>query len=680
MKVRLKPERLRFLKTTSQLRVVGALVLFFSISCGLCAQSVPIDTLEKHVATLDGARKAAALHELVYAYLRRDIAKGEEKMKDVKSWAREETDAETRSYLELTYGVYYARTGMLDSSIYYLKRAREHASSGNFYHALVRVNAALGTSYVFDGKPELGLDFMFEGLRLVENEFPDKEIEMKFHTNIAWAYLELKQHDNCIRQGLHNLRIMEGTSYEWVALYTYNNIAVCYGASGKLDSARYYIEKGINASLRNNDNQSLANAYFILGKIYADAGRYDLAVEQYLKARPYREKVGNPMFVVSDLYSIADLYARMKNYRKGIEAAKEALALAEKYNLQMKFDWTFLSLAENYEGLGDYQNASKYYRLWAISKDTIYKNASASAIAEMQTRYETEKKEQLLKLQDAQLAEQTARLGRTNIIIAALTITIISIVVIFLLLRSRQRRKRELSLREAQIYATIESQETERRRFAQDLHDGMGQLISALRLALHRIHTDTPLEERVHVVSKAETLLTDMHTEIRSIAFNLMPQTLVQSGLVPALKEMAHRLNDSGKIALRIKSFDVPERLEGLFEISLYRIIQEWVNNVLKYAEAFVVEIQMVGYEDEITLTIEDDGKGFDVMLLESGAGNGWKNIRSRTNLIKATLEIDSVPGRKGSTLIVRTPIKLTPAPSDSTVATNTRQHGYQIP
>ena len=667
-------------KPVNLMRAVTALISFFLISPELLAQPVSVDSLEKQVATFDGARKAAALHELVYAYLRRDLTKGEEKMKDVKRWARDETDAETRSYLELTFGVYYARTGMLDSSIYYLKLARDHALSVNSNHALVRINAALGTSHVFDGKPELALEFMFEGLRLVENEFPDKEIEMKFHTNIAWAYLELKQYDDCIRQGLHNLRIMEGTSYEWIALYTYNNIAVCYGASGKLDSARYFIEKGIKASLKNNDNQSLANAYFILGKIYSDAGRYDLAVDQYLKARPYREKVGNPMFVVSDLYSIADLYARMKNYRKGIEAAKEALALAEKYNLQMKFDWTFLSLAENYEGLGDFQNASKYYRLWAISKDTIYKNASASAIAEMQTRYETEKKQQLLELQHVQLAEQTARLDRTNIIIAALTITIISIVVIFFLLRSRQRRKRELSLREAQIYATIESQETERRRFAQDLHDGMGQLISALRLALHRIHTDTPLEERVNVVSKAETLLTDMHTEIRSIAFNLMPQTLVQSGLVPALKEMAHRLNDSGKISLSIKSFDVPERLEGLHEISLYRIIQEWVNNVLKYAEAFVVEIQLVGFEDEITLTLEDDGKGFDVGLLESGAGNGWKNIRSRANLIKATLEIDSVPGRKGSTLIVRTPLKLTPAGRDSTVGANTAQHGYQIP
>lgn len=643
-------------------------VVFCLLSTGAWSQGVPIDTLEKRAATRTGAEKASAYQELIYAYLRSDVTKATAKMQEIRAWEKVETDAGTRAYLELAQGVYYARTGMLDSSIYLLKQAMDHAKEVGSYHALIRTYWSLGTSYIFDGQPKEGLDVMFEGLRVIENKFPDKEIEMKLHTNIAWAYLELKQYRDCISRGLNNLRMMEGTDFEWVALYTYNNIAVCYGASGMLDSAKFYIDKGIRASARNNDYGSLANGYFILGTIYSDAGRYDLAIEQYLLARPHREKVGNPLFIVSDLYTIAGLYARTGNYSKGVEAGKEALELAKKYNLQLKFDWTYLSLAENYEGLGDFRNASKYYRLWAISKDTIYKHASVDAIAEMETRYETEKKEQQLALQKAQLAEQSARLDRTNIIVAALTITLVLIVVIFFLLRNRQKRKRELFLREAQIHAAIESQETERRRFAQDLHDGLGQLISALRLALHRIHSDTPLEERVNVVSKAEMLLNDMHKEIRSIAFNLMPQTLVQSGLVPALREMSTRISDSGKIVVRVASFDVPVRLEGLYEISLYRIIQEWVNNVVKYAEASVVEVQLFGYDEEITITIEDDGKGFDVRTLENSAGNGWKNIRSRVNLIKAELEIDSTAGRTGTTLIIRIPVRSNELTSDARV------------
>jgi two-component system, NarL family, sensor kinase len=514
---------------------------------------------------------------------------------------------------------------------------------------------------------------------------------MKLRTNIPWAYLELKQYRNCIQYGLQNLLLMEGTSFEWIALYTYNNVAVSYGALGIVDSAKYFIEKGLLAAMKNNDNQSIANAHFILGTIYSNAAQYNLAIEEYLKARPFREKVGNPFFIVSDLYSISELYYKSGNYKRGIEAGKEAMTLAEKYNLTLKFEGTYLNLARNYEGISDYRNASKYYRLYAMAKDTVYKNASTDAIAEMQTRYETEKKEKQLAVQKAELFEQRAEIQQKNVVMGGLVVTLLFVVIIFVLLRGRWRRKqeilqkqKELYIREAQIQASIQSQENERKRFAQDLHDGMGQLISALRLALHGVSKQSTAEDRVEVVSKGEKILNEMHHEIRSIAFNLMPQTLVQHGLVPALREMSERVNGSGKIMIRVSSFDVPPRLGELAEISLYRVIQEWVNNVMKYANASVIQLQLIGHESEITVTIEDDGAGFDISVLQNGAGNGWKNIKSRLNLVKGSIEIDSRPGMSGTTVIIRLPVAQPQSqvqsvqteaidPTPATVASNTQ-------
>ncbi len=635
------------------------------------AQPVSLDSLEQKLDEFEGLTRAKALYQLVNGHMRANTALAKPFVEQVVEWSSSEDDPGLRSYLDLAMGVYCVRSGLVDSAITYFTLAKEHALAIGLGHALVRAQAELGTAYVFAGKGQIGIDHMLEGLRLIE-EYPDREIEYRLYSNLVWAYLELKRYRDCIRQGVANVKMMENNGYDWVVLYTYNNVAVCYRSVGALDSAKYFIEKGIQAAIKNNDNQQLANGYFILGKIYADGGQPELAIAEYLKARPYREKAGNPMFFVADLYTIADLYATMGEYRKGLDAALEALAIAKKYQLQMKYDWTYLALARNYEGIGDFKNASRYYRLWAIAKDSLYQHANAQAIAEMETRYATEKKEQELALKTALLAQQSERLVRNNVIIAALTTTLALLAVIWLLLRSRFRRKRELVLREAQIHATIESQESERRRFAQDLHDGMGQLISALRLALHRIDRDTPIEERINIVSKAESLLNDMHREIRSIAFNLMPQTLVQSGLIPALKEMAGRINDSGRITVRVTSFDLPERLPTLYEISLYRIIQEWVNNVMKYATANLIEIQLVGFDDEITLTIEDDGKGFDIAVLQNSSGNGWKNIRSRVNLVRGQLEIDSYVGHKGTTLIVRVPSKPLGATSGVAVAPNT--------
>lgn len=621
-----------------------------------------LDSLEQKLPELSGDKKALTLYELVYGYLRVDTEKAKTYADQSREFSRIETNPSSLAYLKMAQGIYNSRRGFLDSALYYLNPARDYAIKGDNHHALVRIYAALGHTYISSGKHDQGLENMFAGLRSLDDH-PDLEMELKLRTNIAWAYLELKQYRNCIQHGLQNLRRMEGTEFEWIALYTFNNVAISYGALGDLDSAQYYIAKGISAAQKSNDVQSLANGYFILGTIYSNAGKYDLAIQQYLKARPYREKVGNPLFLVSDLYTISDLYHKSGKYAEGVKAGAEALALAEKYNLQLKYEGAYLSLAQNYEGLKDFKNASKYYRLWSVAKDTVYKHANAEAIADMSAKYETEKKEQQLIIQKAELAEQKAELERTYVVIGALILTLVLIVIIFLLLRGRARRKRELFLREAQIQATIHSQENERRRFARDLHDGMGQLISALRLALHSINKNSSLEERHTVANKAEGLLNDMHKEIRSIAFNLMPQTLVKSGLVPALKEMSTRVTDSTNIVVRVNSFDMPDRLNELQEISLYRIIQEWINNVIKYAQATTVDVQLVGYPEEINVTIEDNGKGFDSEMLKNSQGNGWKNITSRVNLVKGIVDIDTRPERVGTTLIIRMPL---PAISES--------------
>jgi signal transduction histidine kinase len=321
------------------------------------------------------------------------------------------------------------------------------------------------------------------------------------------------------------------------------------------------------------------------------------------------------------------------------------------------------SLSESYAGAGKMQEAYQNLLLSNQYRDSVSRDEQLKVIEETKAIYETEKKEQQIALQQAELSQQQARLNQTYIVIGFLVITVIFIIIIFVLVRSRLKRKqqllqkeKELSVREAYIEASIQSQENERKRFARDLHDGLGQLISSLRMILHPVHKNMGIEERMIVNEKAETLLNDMHHEIRSIAFNLMPHTLIQYGLVPALKEMAERMNHSGAVVIRIDSFHVPDRLTELQEISLYRVVQEWVNNVIKYAQPSVIEVQLVGHDHEISVTIEDNGKGFDPSVLEKSEGNGWKNIQSRLNLLDGFYDIDSQPGKNGTTLTLRIP------------------------
>jgi two-component system, NarL family, sensor kinase len=616
-----------------------------------------IDSLARKLPASHGEEKAIILYELVYAYLRVDVKKAKSYNSQVKEMLKTEMHPRSLSYLHMANGILYSRSGLLDSGIMSLNEAKNVAVQSESYHALVRIYASLGHAFISSGKPEKGLENMFEGLKVLENN-PDREMEMKLRTNVAWAYLELKQYRNCIKYGLQNIKLMEGTDFEWIALYTYSNVAVSYGAIGIIDSAKFFVDKGIKAAQASNDMQALANAYFILGTIYSNAGKYSEAIEQYLKARPYRDKVGNPLFIVSDLYTISDLYYKTKKFQKGVKAAEEALKLAQQYNLTLKFEGTYESLAKNYEGLKDFRNASRYYRLWAAAKDSVYKNSSANAIAEMQTKFETEKKEQQLAIQNSELLRKEVELQITYLTIAALLVIFIFAAVILFLLRSRIQKKRLAAMKEAQIRATIESQENERKRFAQDLHDGMGQLISALRLTIHNLDTHGGESAEGHF-TKAEALLNDMHKEIRSIAFNLMPQTLVKNGVIPALKEVINRLSSSA-INITITSFEIPERLDQLKEIALFRILQEWLTNVVKYSNANNIDIQFVGHDRELTIIIEDNGEGFDQKLLNESDGHGWKNIQSRVSFLQAAVYLDTQPGRKGTTFTINIPLNET--------------------
>lgn len=638
----------------------GMLMLTFVVVSGFCQSARLIDSVEIHLNQYAPGEKAFALFTLVSYYQRSDQVKTRE-YRRLAQGLLNDPHPEAQTYARIIEGIYYSGVGALDSAEYWFAKAKETALKTNSRKAMAIICSGLGRSLISAGRAQEAVSNLLEGLRLVDED-PDQELAMKIRINLTWAYLELKRYRDGVTLGRQSLMRMD-SSLQWMALYLYNNMAICYGALNALDSARYFVNLGIRASEKSHDYHSLANGHFILGTIYSNVGKNEMAIREYELAKPFREKVGNPLFIVSDLYTLASLYQKTGHYDKGIQTGLKALSVAREHQLLLKFENTYQVLAMNYEGLGDFKSASQYYQLWAAAKDSVYQHANSQAIADMETKYETEKKEQQIALQGATISLQKANIQRDYVLIAGLVIVVLLVIIILLLIRSRLRQKQEtltkeyeLSLREASISATIQSQEGERKRFAQDLHDGMGQLISALRFIVLPRDGEISSEKNEERLTKAEGIMDSMHKEIRDVAFNLMPQVLIQSGLVPGLREMAGRVNSTGQVKLSVSSYDLPARLDEIQEISLYRVVQEWLNNVLKYAKAESVQLQLVAHENEITLIVEDDGSGFDKVLLENSAGNGWKNILSRLYLIRATAEVDTQPGRRGTTLIVTVP------------------------
>ena len=194
-------------------------------------------------------------------------------------------------------------------------------------------------------------------------------------------------------------------------------------------------------------------------------------------------------------------------------------------------------------------------------------------------------------MQQSEIATQKAKNQTNLLIITGLSLVLALTLIILLLLKNRSKRKEELlikqaelQLKEAEVEFSIRSQEQERARFAKDLHDGFGQMISILNLNLKSLEKED--SDRHQIFENSSEVLNQMYQELKGICFNLMPQTLIHQGLPAAIQEFASRINRSGQVQIETDFFGLNDRLSDVQEISFYRIVQEWVNNILKYGKA----------------------------------------------------------------------------------------------
>lgn len=193
--------------------------------------------------------------------------------------------------------------------------------------------------------------------------------------------------------------------------------------------------------------------------------------------------------------------------------------------------------------------------------------------------------------------------------------------------------------------AVIEATEKERKRVAEDLHDGLGQLLSTAKLNLTAIEGVEDTEEYKNI-NTSIAILDEACQEVRHISHNMMPGTLIRLGLVSAVREQARKVNESGKILVTVTVSGFENRMDESREIAIYRVMQELLNNAIRYANATDIGIKLEQQADGYLFTISDNGQGFDPRLLEKSKGIGWRNIQSRIDLLQGNIDLKTAPGK----------------------------------
>ena len=251
---------------------------------------------------------------------------------------------------------------------------------------------------------------------------------------------------------------------------------------------------------------------------------------------------------------------------------------------------------------------------------------------------------------------------QTTIYIAILiTAFIIGSILVFFIISLIRHQRRNNALYKAKILAEITTLENERTRVANDLHDELGPLLSAIKFKLSSIETSLP-EDEITMKETSEHIVDIIH-RMREISNDLMPNTLLRKGLIYAIDEFIHKVSVPALPGEQTESlqivFDHPDTLELPKEkaINIYRIVQEIIHNTIKHAQASILTLQLTAKENKILLSSEDNGIGFNYSQASKElTGLGLRNLVSRTEIMGGDLFIESQSG-KGTIYTIEIPL-----------------------
>ncbi|GAB3897140.1 sensor histidine kinase [Spirosoma agri] len=238
----------------------------------------------------------------------------------------------------------------------------------------------------------------------------------------------------------------------------------------------------------------------------------------------------------------------------------------------------------------------------------------------------------------------------------AVLLTMAVFIIIFVAYYQQKQAKQLLALKELQeqhrrelMAATFRGQEEERRRLAEDLHDGIGTMLSVTKMSLNQLERQIEGDTiRMNLqITKTRLMIDETMTNVRRISRDLVPTTLERFGLIAALEELIDRASDH-ELQVHLNCPEHMDQLSPAIDLMLYRIAQELVNNAIRHARAHSVTVQLQFDNEAVRLSVLDDGVGFDFDAVTENklSGLGLRNIESRLSVVDGHATFDVAPGR----------------------------------
>ncbi len=512
--------------------------------------------------------------------------------------------------------------GEYDTSLIYLNKALDIASEINSAEKKMGVHTSLGTVYVQLNEFDKGLENYMAALTFAE-QLNDKPQSISIQNNIASIHQRLKNHDRAIFYLEKSKNMAEEINDPFGKCYTYLVLGNIYIEKRDSIKAVEYIEKSVTLSKANRIKrfeiigiESLAQIYFECFDDYVQAEK--LATEGLVEA----EKFGDHWLTYSALAVLSNIYHMQKRYKECEEAAYKAWQMDSANITHGRSITANLIYANLY--LGNNEQVVHFLKKHNDIIDQLNSQSLHENLSDMEVKYETEKKEMRI----ASLEKER----QLYIWLIVLSVLFVLTLAIILWLQTRNARK------EKQLIATrsvLDGEMSERTRLSRDLHDRLSGNLSAVKVEL----SNNP-ENLQSVCNKLDSCI----EEIRRVSHNLMPTSL-QFGMKVALEDFTAQFPN-----VHFYFFGENKRIEERMEFVVYCCANELVNNALRHAEAKNINVQLIQDGKHVSLTVQDDGCGFDEKSVTRGIG--LKNIRDRVASCDGKIDMVTSPGKGTETTI----------------------------
>ena len=603
-----------------QLLIIG-LLCFATVQVAGQVENVDslVNVLETQKLT---AREQMALYmDICEIYIYNDFEKCIQYAEKALTLAEKEKEKAYISKFNVFIATVHKFNKKYDKAIEYYNKAIEYAQAAGDLHQEAVVYGGLGGLYTVQKKYVIGLEYYLKALSInekIEDELNNRLINL---SNISNLHMHLKNRERALYYLEQAETIAESLLDKIVVYSRFGNV---YEEPGK---KLEYFQKAYELAHDNGYKDYEASSLLNIAIAYKKMDEVEKSFENVQKALQLGEEAGRKSLVAVANLLLSDIHNSRGNWKEGEIAASKAW---ENDSTNMDSDNMLYQLLLANINLNNKNNAliylEKFYEFVKKNRhdDEVYREEFRESIAEMEVKYETEKKE----MQIASLEKERQLylwLGIAGVLLA------VALGLVFWQYSRNMRKKRQIIASES----IQEGEVGERARIAEDLHDRLGGSLSAVKMGLNNA------ESLQSISDKIDTCM----SELRDIMNNIIPRSLRQYGMKGALEDLCTQYAN-----LQFHFFGDDARIKDNLEYNVYCCARELVNNAQKHAGASTVNLQLVQSRKHVSLTVQDDGCGFDERTVVKG--DGLQNIRNRIASCRGKMDVVSAPGKGTETVI----------------------------